>query len=183
MLEQLLVEHGAPTLARLKVGNLMQAVVTDEDAFAAERQRIMRLLAPKGVALTVLRQESGRALVYLYRPAVLRQVLSCPRVQAFLRQEGYAELSLGKALATLRARLADSPAFPHEIGVFLGYPLEDVTSFIAQGGRNCALCGCWKVYHNVHEARRTFQRFDHCRAVYTRLFRSGWSMERLTVAA
>ena len=29
MLEQLLVEHGAPTLAKLKVGNLMKATIAD----------------------------------------------------------------------------------------------------------------------------------------------------------
>lgn len=183
MLEQLLVEHGAPTLARLKVGNLIHAAAPDAEAFTEERLRLCRMLAPKGVTVTVLRQANGRALVYLFRPSALRKVLSCPRVQAFLRQAGYEALTPGAALATLRAHLRDHREFPHEIGVFLGYPLEDVTAFIAEGGQHCALCGCWKVYHNVHEAQRTFQRYDHCRAVYTRLFRSGWSMEKLTVAA
>ncbi len=183
MLEQLLVEHGAPTLAKLKVGNLIQTVVHDDAAFEEERLRLARVLAPKGVSLTVLRKSDGHALVYLYRPKALKKLLACPLIQNFLQKEGYEHCTLGSAMATLRRRLTGAGDFPHEIGIFLGYPLDDVTSFIDQGGQNCALCGCWKVYHNVCQAQKTFRQFDRCREVYTRLYRNGWSMERLTVAA
>ncbi len=183
MLEQLLIEHGAPTLAKLKVGNLIQTAVLDDAAFEEERHRLARMLASKGVSITILRKKEGHALIYLYRPEVLKQLLACPMIQAFLEKEGYERCTLGSSIATLKKRLDGTGEFPHEIGIFLGYPLEDVTSFIDQGGKNCALCGCWKVYHNVCRAQKIFRQFDHCREVYTRLYRSGWSMERLTVAA
>ena len=72
---------------------------------------------------------------------------------------------------------------PHEIGVFLGYPLEDVLGFIENGGRNCLSCGCWKVYSNECAALEAFARFEKCKAVYQRLFASGCPLTRLTVAA
>ena len=62
-----------------------------------------------------------------------------------------------------RPKLLQKPEFPHEIGIFLGYPLEDVDGFITHQGENCKLCGCWKVYGNVEQARRTFANYEKCR--------------------
>lgn len=47
--------------------------------------------------------------------------------------------------------------FPHEIGIFLGYPLADVTGFIKNKGRNYLLCGMWKVYRQEETAATAFQ--------------------------
>ena len=63
----------------------------------------------------------------------------------------------------LQKRIAEKPEFPHEIGIFLGYPLEDVDGFITHQGENCKLCGCWKVYGNVEQASRTFANYEKCR--------------------
>ena len=103
--------------------------------------------------------------------------------QAFLQAMGYGDTSPDGALAFLRQRLAESPCFPHEIGVFLGYPLSDVIAFMRDGGRGCRCSGCWKAYTNECEAMRIFQRYKACRAAYQTLFRAGWPLERLTVRA
>ena len=66
-------------------------------------------------------------------------------------------------LEQLSDRLCLEQEFPHEIGIFLGYPLEDVDGFITHQGENCKLCGCWKVYGNVEQARRTFASYEKCR--------------------
>ena len=67
--------------------------------------------------------------------------------------------------------------------MFLGYPLKDVLGFIHHGGRDCLLCGDWKVYADADSAARTFARFRKCKEVYARLFQSGCPLARLTVAA
>ncbi len=79
--------------------------------------------------------------------------------------------------------VAENDAFPHEIGVFLGYPLGDVMGFIRSGGRNCRHAGCWKVYCNEAETLRLFEKFKKCRDVYLRLWNQGRSVLQLTVAA
>ena len=86
------------------------------------------------------------------------------------------------ALARLKNRLADCGNFPHEIGVFLGYPLEDVIGFIENAGQNCKCAGYWKVYCNECEAVKTFARFKKCRDIYLRLWKEGRSVLQLTVA-
>ena len=51
----------------------------------------------------------------------------------------------------------EAGGFPHEIGIFLGYPLADVTGFIRNKGRNYLLCGMWKVYQQEETAATAFQ--------------------------
>ena len=172
MLERALIDHGSPTLANMKVGSLFTSSCAD--GFRAEFQRVQAALESRGVSLSILRVQQERALVY---------VLAQADVQAFLRAMGYGNTSPDGALAFLRQRLAESPCFPHEIGVFLGYPLSDVIAFMRDGGRGCRCSGCWKAYTNECEAMRVFQRYKACRAAYQTLFRAGWPLERLTVRA
>ena len=181
MLDRALVAYGAPTLARLKLGSLFPVALTK--GFSTELFELNCQLREKGVRLTVLRVRDGKALVYLYRPAELEKALEDAETWRFLETCGYRERDVAAVLAHLRERLRVSEDFPHEIGVFLGYPLADVIGFIENEGRNCLCCGCWKVYANECEARRAFARFRKCRMVYEKLFASGCPLSRLTVAA
>ena len=46
--------------------------------------------------------------------------------------------------------------FPHEIGVLLGYPAEDVKGFVVNEGKNYLYSGYWKVYGDLSEAKQLF---------------------------
>ena len=181
MLDRAIIDHASPTLARLKLGNLFNH--TMEDNFPMEFAALRRQLMGRGVTMTILRVSRGKALIYLYRAEELERALSNRDVRRLLESCGYHRFDVSSALKTLRARLRGVDAFPHEIGVFLGYPLEDVVGFIENGGRNCLSCGCWKVYSNECAALEAFARFEKCKAVYQRLFASGCPLIRLTVAA
>ena len=87
------------------------------------------------------------------------------------------------AMMRTKRRLFENRSFPHEIGLFLGYPLDDVIGFIRNEGRNCKYTGFWKVYCNEEEAARIFEKFRKCRDVYMRLWQQGKSVLQLTVAA
>lgn len=180
MLERALIAYASPTLARLKTGSLF-AMSGENAALAEEMARINGMLWPRGLRLVALRSEPSRTLLYLYREQALRETLLCPETQSLLAACGYHSFTPEDALSTLRDRLAATDDFPHEIGVFLGYPPEDVIGFIRNGGRNCLCAGCWKAYANESEARRTFARLNKCRAVYARRFAEGCSLARLTV--
>ena len=73
-------------------------------------------------------------------------------------------------------------SFPHEIGLFLGYPPEDVRGFIEKGASGCKCSGCWKVYGNTQQAMTTFGRYRKCAALYLEQWTKGKSVEQLTVA-
>ena len=93
------------------------------------------------------------------------------------------EKGVSLTVERLRIRLAQREDFPHEIGLFLGYPLGDVIGFIKNAGQNCKCVGCWKVYCNECEAIKAFARFKKCTSVYVRLWNQGRSVRQLTVAA
>ena len=165
----MLIDHCSPTLASLKCGSLFS--VTPEDMAQTWRE---------AQALSV---GDGRALCYLYRPGQLRCVLAGEKESAFLTEQGYPDLRVEAAVDLLCARLAQGGAFPHEIGLFLGYPIDDVVAFIANKGRNCLCCGCWKCYTDAEAAQKAFCRFRKCTSVYKRLFACGRTLDQLAVAA
>ena len=181
MLDRAIIDHASPTLARLKLGNLFNYTIRGD--FDAEFADLRAMLSGKGVALSVLRQTRDKALVYVYRVDELTKTLQDRAIQCLLKSCGYVRFDVGGALETLKSRLNDADTFPHEIGIFLGYPLEDVLGFIENGGRNCLSCGCWKVYSNECAALQAFRRYEKCKSVYQRLFASGCPLSRLTVAA
>ena len=49
---------------------------------------------------------------------------------------------------------------PHELGIFLGIPIEDVKDFMECTNKKCLLCGYWKVYNNYYTAEKTFKQYD-----------------------
>ena len=87
-----------------------------------------------------------------------------------------------KSGAMLRKRFAEETGFPHEIGLFLGYPLGDVKGYIEYAGRNSKCSGCWKVYCNECEAMKAFAKFDKCKQVYKKIFQEGRGLSKLTVS-
>lgn len=140
-------------------------------------------LRDKGVSITLLRYNGHRALVYMYRHSQLRRDLETAGAAELLAQCGYASAEPGYAIERLRERFCESAEFPHEIGLFLGYPLCDVLGYIKNRGQNSKLTGWWQVYGDEAEAARLFSRFRKCRDVYSRLWSEGRSVQQLTVCA
>ncbi|MGN1008484.1 MAG: DUF3793 family protein, partial [Butyricicoccus sp.] len=114
-----------------------------------------------------------RDLVLVYQPKLLATQLSQKKVRELLRQDGYPAGSMREQIEHLKFRLAEQQDFPHEIGLFLGYPVGDVLAFQRRRGEGCKLCGYWKVYGDVEEAKRCFARFDACRAAITESLHAG----------
>ena len=183
MLEQALIIHGAPTLARMKLGSLFNVACADREQLNEDVERLNLLLQAKGVVLTVLKEWNGKALLYLYRENELLHALNTPEIRELLADYGYSAWTIADALEHLRSRLLSDCCFPHEIGVFLGYPLSDVKEFIRNEGRNCLCCGYWKVYSNPCDAQKLFARYRKCTETYIRLFAEGCPLSKLTVQA
>ena len=171
--EALLVEQCAPTLAGVKPASLFCWQYENAREAVA---RWAKELAPFGIALRIMRTCSctGHSLIYLYRSAWLRQITMVPEYRAFLEKQGYhLEQGCSGLLEQLSARLCLERDFPHEIGIFLGYPLEDVVGFIENQGRDYTCRGPWKVYGDPVAAQNRFSRYRRCTEHYCRQFRNG----------
>lgn len=66
--------------------------------------------------------------------------------------------------------------FPHEIGIFLGYPIEDVKGFIKWQGRKYLFAGYWKVYAHLVETKELFQAYDKAKEQSIQEFLNGKSI-------
>lgn len=170
--EQTLAWHCAPSLTGIKPADLVSWAPPEQGA-PELLGHYARLLARRGIRLRVLRITGQRMLLLIFRPQRLESWLAQPEVSAMLAEAGYPVGQGTEALlAHLRRRLQDQ-AFPHEIGLFLGYPPADVEGFLREGGRNCKLSGPWKVYGDAEEAERRFRAFRQCRAALSRRVAQG----------
>ena len=183
--EAVLVRQCAPTLAGMKPGSIF---CFNHSPLEVSRQKVCqwnKQLAPFGLTVQILLERPGSSsvIVFVYRRDRLEQMLSDDAYQRFLAEAGYERTNLDGLLEQLSYRLRTQPEFPHEIGVFLGYPLQDVIGFIENQGRNFTCCGFWKSYGDPAEMQVCFPCYRRCIQTYVAMFEQGIPIERLAVPA
>lgn len=185
MLEKLIIENCAPTLANLKTGGIVNYRFKDLKSAEKNVRVLNDKLELRGVNIKILQEREKSVLLYVYRKKRLACDLSCPMARSILKKQGYGCIDVDKGIQMLCSRINATRfknEFPHEIGLFLSYPVQDVKGFIENKGRNCIYCGYWKVYGGLEKAILMFAQFDKCKLVYSKLCRQGASIKKLTVA-
>lgn len=183
MLEHGLIEYCAPTLAGIKSANLFNYHFLSKKSVLQELMDLNQKLNEKGVYVEALQWKENSVLIYVYRHSHLVKELQQDSIKEFLAAYGYIDHRLEMCLQRLKKRLLEYHGFPHEIGVFLGYPLEDVIGFIQNEGKDCKCCGLWKVYCNEVETKKLFEKMQKCTRVYLRVFAEGRTISNMTVCA
>ncbi len=180
--EELFVQCCAPTLAGIKTGSMFSCSYESKDEMTEDLRSMNRLLAPRGLCLIPLRFHAGKALLYLFRPAALRADMQNRDARKLLNEAGYEGTQCGECIGRLIRRLKEGNGFPHEVGLFLSYPPEDVRGFIENHAQNYKFIGYWKVYGDENNARRTFEKYKKCTDSYCRRLRAGHGLKELAVA-
>jgi hypothetical protein len=135
LLRRLLIE-AAPIFSRLKPAMLIRISgcscledVRHDHLFCRHQREFVGVL---GLEHRILIQSVSGVLVFFYDPVLLYETLADPQNRRFLAARGCDETpSLTGDLNWLENRFHRfSDAFPHEIGLFLGYPLKDVEGFV-----------------------------------------------------
>ena len=176
-MERGLISYCAPTLAGLKTGSIFNIDITDIDSKVEDFNKKYN---EKGIYAAVLVKRGSTALLYVYRKKRLAKDLCRPECSGLMRKFGYC-MDCNMCIEHLKERLSHSGDFPHEIGLFLSYPVEDVMGFIKNKGRNALMCGCWKVYGNIEKAEKQFSMYRKCTYVYSKLFNEGRKFEKFIV--
>ena len=149
----------------------------------AELRRLNAVLVPRGLRILPMRYMQSRVLLYLYRPDALRRDLENSDARDILRDCGYEACCRAEScLSCLIGKMRSSADFPHEVGLFLSYPPEDVKGFIENHAANAKCTGVWKVYGDEQQAQQTFDRYKKCTQTYCERWRSGVKLDRLAVA-
>lgn len=207
--EQAIVRHGAETLAGLKPASLLcwtTGSVAMEEILAYGRREFERF----DVRFFLLGKCGNAHRILIYRTRLLAKRLVCPDVSLALHNLGYCydrpnnqvratanstcalygeakEDLVTRLLLQLQERICLSPSLPDEIGLFLGYPVEDVLRFMQDHGQSAyPLRGSWRVYHHPQQAEATFNAFRACRQCWLQAMQKGCSlpqvMDRLSPA-
>ena len=182
MSEENVVRLCAPTLAGIKTGSLFPCPYECRETLLTEIRRYNQVLVPKGLCLLPLRFTEKSALLYLYRPCDLERDLQDRLATEILQHAGYACTGSEQCLMQLIERLRAYDEFPHEIGLFLSYPPEDVKGFIEHHAADFKYAGLWKVYGDERQARQTFAKYKKCTQIYCERWQSGSNMDELAVA-
>lgn len=139
--------------------------------------QIRALLKESGISCFTLCKNRERTAVLFFCRERLREYLSGYEAGRLLGEAGYDTLCLPDILWEFRARYrryrAGISEFPHELGLILGYPAEDVRGYIQNRGKNALYTGCWKVYARVPEKTDLFRMFELAREMLLGLLKSG----------
>ena len=130
----------------------------------------------------ILKDSGSGPLQDILRESKSQHEKLAAQAQALLRGAGYRPAHPAACIRHLIGRLRQETDFPHEIGLFLGYPPEDVRGFIQRGACGCKCAGCWKVYGDEAAARAQFARFERCTRDCCARYAAGVPIERLAVA-
>jgi hypothetical protein len=121
------------------------------------------LLRQTPLSFFILADRGDSLLLLLYRPEMLDALLRDKRVQALLTRAGYpSDSDRSDMLVELRRRLRPG-TFPHEIGIFLGYPLKDVLGFMGWARIPFSCQGPWKIYGRQGESLALAESHRQCR--------------------
>lgn len=158
--EAQIVLQCAPVIAGVKISNLL--IIKTDGLYAA-----LDILKNSSLFYFLLRKDEEKTTIFLYHPQKLAEYLGREDVTAFLRRMGYEEMLPGQILNRFRARYGEycetRQSFPHEMGLLLGYPVEDVAGFMEHEGRDFLYTGYWKVYANLSEKICLFREYEQAK--------------------
>ena len=177
MIDKLLIKYASPTLAGVKTGNLFKIYKNNKLKLNTEIRNYNLLLNSLDVYLDIIYTCDKYDLIYIYRSKMLLNDFNNINIIDFLSSYGYEDINTKDYILHLKDRFELYHKTPHEIGVFLGYPLNDVKDFIKYKGNNFKICGCWKVYNDVELCSNKFKIFKKYTQLFTYLYDNNYPLE------
>ncbi len=162
-----LINFAAPVLEKQKPAGLMTIWKYHLDEYTKEKLRRMdRWENVRDSKIEVLYETKLYFLLLCYQEEMMEQELQ-KKIDSSVLIEYVNCLGTNEKLELLKYKLEQhylgKAEFPHEVGLFLGYPIWDVEGFIVHKGQDYKLCGYWKVYDDVPGALLKFKKYDTIR--------------------
>lgn len=166
----------APVITGLKLSNLL----TISPVGYAQVEQITE---GSFISMYPLLETEEKVVILLYQKKPLEKYISMHRVKRLLEEEGYTEFSLEAVLPVFCERYEkyeeSKENFPHELGLLLGYPPEDVEGFIRHQGKNSLCTGYWKVYEDREGKQKLFEKYEYAKENLIQLLHYGLKMAEI----
>lgn len=175
-MELQIVLQCAPVIAGIKMSNL--CIIPTKDLNLA-----LCMLKQGSFHYFLLRKDTRNSTILLYYPEKIQGYLQQEKVGLFMKQLGYTDCRLEKVFMRFQIRyrcyMEHPQDFPHEMGILLGYPLEDVTGFIKNKGKNYLYIGYWKVYENFSDKISLFHQYEMVKEQQVLLIADGMKLSNI----
>lgn len=160
----------APVISGIKISNLLTIP-------AKSLRELSVVLKKTELSFRILYPGRERLVILIYRETELKEYLEREEVMAFIYKCGYETSDISKIFPVIVKRymryMELKQDFPHELGLFLGYPIEDVEGFIKENGKNYLYSGYWKVYKDAELKIRLFKNYEKVQTEIVRLLYEG----------
>ncbi len=179
-LEVQLLLQCAPMIAGLKASNLL--IIASENEADARR-----ILNGTKISCARLARMDKKTTMLIYHEQWVKEYLASREVSELLRMLGYEGKGFYEVLHSVRKKyrsyMKKEGEFPHELGLLLGYPAEDVKGYMDNKGRNYLCTGYWQVYADPAAKLNLFQKFELARERLIRAIFDGKEIQELIQVA
>lgn len=170
--------HLAPIFTSRKPSSVLTFSKHGRNMYGLWKQYKSKFFEGSAIHFYELKKTEQKVCVLFYVPGHLMGTLTYGEHMAFLKKFGYHEhMTLREYLELLKKRFAED--CPHEVGLFLGVPLNDIKGFIACNGKNYLFSGYWKVYHCLQQTLDTFKLYDQAKMQVVNLVSKGIAFSNL----
>lgn len=166
----------SPFITGLKISNLFAISIS-------QYRKLEYILMVNDYSFKKLYYTKNKVIYLLYDAKKLKEYLKEDMVRKILYKLGYPyniHKDIDKMLTIFKEKYArymeERGEFPHEMGIFLGYPIEDVVGYLKNNGENSACVGYWKVYKNVEEKQKLFREFEYAKENVIRCLAQGMNI-------
>ncbi|MBQ9156534.1 MAG: DUF3793 family protein [Eubacterium sp.] len=172
-LETQLILQCSPLIAGMKTSNLLKINSENE-------MDVYRLFAGTDISCYLLVRTGRKTVFLLYRKKMLCSHIGSCGCRSLLRSLGYENVDFEQLLRAVKAKYEEYTAgegeFPHELGLLLGYPCEDVKGYMDDRGKNALYTGYWQVYKDPAAKKKTFESYELAREKMARLASMGMNL-------
>lgn len=159
-LEYLLTYNLATVIAKVKPASTLTLKNDEQKTLVLWNKFGGEVVKKLGLEYFILRNREEIITIMVYDKSTLWQYVNDDKNKKFLNNIDYSNLTnLDEYLSVLLKRF-NKYNCPHELGLFLGIPLDDVMDFMECSDKKCLGCGYWKVFNNYSEALRIFESYD-----------------------
>ena len=175
-MERKLILQCAPLFIKQRISAFYMA---GED----ELESLVRICSSMKITARALGKVGNKWGALLYHKSLLSEYLKNEDVRELLGEMGYENTELIPVLLEFAQRYRHygifGEGFPHEMGLILGYPADDVKGYISNKGENSLFIGCWKVYKKLPEKMRLFKEFERAKQIMIMLNLRGLSLSKI----
>lgn len=177
-LDEFFAFHAAPAIAGIKPANLFSCpagLMPQAEEILADYEKQFK---DSHTRFKLLCRCRAHILILVYDTELTEKIFQKKVTQNYLARFSYeANTGVQDFLNQIAAKIAGGENFPHEIGIILGYPPEDIEGFKRYKGRNFKCCGYWKVYGNAERAQKMFDAYTLCREKLMQALQDGVTLK------